>query len=264
MTPKEASEKLLEKVESASPEEVQALLNAGADPNARDSDGNTALIKAATENENHEVVKVLLAAGANPNIKAKEGGETALMWAAWRSNSKMVQALLEAGANPNAKNKSNETALMWAADYVVSSEVLKALLDAGADPNARDRDGNTALMWVAEKHSGDDNDAYFKLLLAAGADPKVKDKDGETVATLELKSWKLNVIRECLEDMYKVIDKKTSLNSKYDLPRRRLKHILNEYMELMDDLLIASDGEICALLQEMPELCEGLFRKYEQ
>lgn len=249
----DATEKLLNEVESASPKEVQALLNAGADPNARDRDGDTALMKAAIENKNHEVVKVLLAAGANPNIKNKFGS-TALMFAAGNGNPEMTQALLDAGANPHERNTDGQTALMWQAEWV-SFETLKALLNAGADPNVRDRNGKTALMLVAENHSDGENDAYFKLLLAAGADPKVKDKDGETVATLELKSWKLNVIRECLEDMYKVIDKKTSLNSKYDLPRRRLKHILNEYMELMDDLLIASDGEIGALLQEMPTPC---------
>ena len=50
MSPEAATEKLLEKVESASLEEVQTLLDAGADPNAKDKEGKTGLYLAMQNN----------------------------------------------------------------------------------------------------------------------------------------------------------------------------------------------------------------------
>ena len=56
---------------------ISLLLQAGADVNAKDRDGNTALILAAAENPT--VVSVLLKAGADVNAKDRDGN-TALYW----------------------------------------------------------------------------------------------------------------------------------------------------------------------------------------
>ena len=62
----EATKKLLETVRSASLEEVQALLAAGADLSAKDKlFGRTALMFAARYNRNPAVVQALRAAGAD-------------------------------------------------------------------------------------------------------------------------------------------------------------------------------------------------------
>ncbi len=68
------------------------------------------------------VVKGLLAAGADPNA-IDNYGQTALMWAARFTRAKSAQALLEGGADVDVKSCWDQTALDLA-----HSDELKAIL----------------------------------------------------------------------------------------------------------------------------------------
>jgi ankyrin repeat protein len=92
-------------------------------------------------------VASLLASGADVNARDREGS-TALMFAAMRGDAKMVQALLDAGADPNLKDANGETALLLGAARGV--EIVRALLSEGADPNLADGEGQTPLLVAAE------------------------------------------------------------------------------------------------------------------
>ncbi|MGI9297669.1 MAG: ankyrin repeat domain-containing protein [Gammaproteobacteria bacterium] len=74
--------------------EVKRLLDAGADPNAANKNGLTALMLAVLR-EYAEVVKMLLSAGADPN--ASKPGFNALHLAEAGGNSEIVRILEEAG-----------------------------------------------------------------------------------------------------------------------------------------------------------------------
>jgi len=73
---------------------VTALLDKGADVNAKFRYGTTALFKAA-ERGNVEVVKLLLARGADASIKDTFYGATAMTWALDGKHVEVVKALLE-------------------------------------------------------------------------------------------------------------------------------------------------------------------------
>jgi ankyrin repeat protein len=77
-------------------ENIIALLNKGADINARDKAGYTPLIHAIV-NRNPEKVKTLLNHGADINIKAQKG-ESALQVAIQLGDAKVIKMLTEAGA----------------------------------------------------------------------------------------------------------------------------------------------------------------------
>lgn len=110
-------------------EELSRLLAAGISVDAADSDGETALMKAADKG-NAMAVKLLVAAGANVNAK-DEDGETALMMAADEGRTEVVRLLLAAGAELNLRNDDGETALHKALDEN-HVDTANALREAGA------------------------------------------------------------------------------------------------------------------------------------
>jgi len=91
---------------------VQAMLDNGADVNARDEDGATALILAVCAGRDG-VLRVLLDNGADVNAQEKDGN-TALMMAAFFGDVSTLQILLDAGADIDIKAKDGATALALA------------------------------------------------------------------------------------------------------------------------------------------------------
>lgn len=107
------------------------LLEAGADVNAVDADGVSALSWAsgseASNQENgyqkglmekptkghFEVVKKLLQYGSKPDLRDKDG-ITAIMYASFHGHTGAVQALLNHGVDASFTNKAGKTALQLA------------------------------------------------------------------------------------------------------------------------------------------------------
>ena len=152
---------------------VRAELTAGADVNAPDDEGTSALLW-ATYNSSPELVAILLAAGADPNA-ASQFGVTPLLQAARNGDAATTRALLDAGADVTTAVRDGETPLMAAArsGHV---EIVELLLAGGADPDATEAlQDQTALMWAAAEGHRPVVDA----LLAAGADPNRKARVSE-------------------------------------------------------------------------------------
>lgn len=139
----------------------------------RDVHLNERFLQAAQKGD-YEDLQNLLDLGAEVNARGKYG-DTALIWAALRGQAKMVQYLLAKGAEVNAKNDVKETPLILATDNK-NVAVVRLLLAHGADINSKRYDGATPLM-IASRYADVE---MVKLLLAAGANPKEKDNAGQT------------------------------------------------------------------------------------
>jgi ankyrin repeat protein len=152
---------------------VRAQLDAGADVNATENDGSTALLWAAYQSS-PELVAILLAAGADPNA-ANQFGVTPLLQASRYGDTVTMRALLAGGAQLGLAERGAETPLMAAA-RAGSVEAVRLLLEHGADVNGVDAlEDQTALMWAtSEGHV-----AVVDALLAAGADPNRKARVSE-------------------------------------------------------------------------------------
>lgn len=124
----------------------------------RDSDGNTALLRAINSGDSFEI-KRLVEAGADVNA-ANNSGVTPLMNAGGMGNKEAVELLIQKGANVNHRTPGNYTPLMQAA-LVGQIEIVKVLLAAGADPTVKDTGGRTAADY-AEEHKHSDIVALLK------------------------------------------------------------------------------------------------------
>jgi ankyrin repeat protein len=155
-------------------EVVEALLDSGADINARDEQNQTALHQAA--NRGHApVVKLLLERGADVNAK-NLFGQTSLLAPVYRGSLDIVRALLGAGADVDARSElSGQTPLLSMSSG--RTKIVEVLLEEGADVNAKGEFYHeTALILAAI--SG--NKATVKALLDKGADVKAESTNGRT------------------------------------------------------------------------------------
>lgn len=152
-------------------EAVRRALAGGADVNAPQIDGSTAL-HWAVDRDDPQMVDLLIRAGARVAARTREG-VAPLQLAATNGSAAVVARLLKAGADPNAPlMPSGETALMMAA-RTGAVDALRVLLEAGASVNARESwGGTTALMWaVSEGHA-----AAATALIGAGADVNARSR----------------------------------------------------------------------------------------
>ena len=193
--------------ESGKMRAVNALLAGGADVNALDREGWTALMYAAN-NGREAITQRLLRASANPDMADHiplVGDETALSLAASRGHVAVVKLLVRGGVD--LQSAGSGRALEAAASIGNSAELrlllpeiaarfpptrfqvalamavrakhrpaARLLLQAGADPDIGFGDGTSPLILAA---SNDDRE-MVRLLLRSGADPNRRGDRGVT------------------------------------------------------------------------------------
>jgi ankyrin repeat protein len=120
---------------------VRQLLAEGHRPDELDA-GLTPLMWAARQGA-LGAMAALLDAGADPNARDGRNGWTPLLHAIHRRQPAAVRLLLERGADPNARTDALTPLMMAAADP--DPDTVSLLLDRGADPTARGYGGATAL-----------------------------------------------------------------------------------------------------------------------
>lgn len=147
----------------------ECLINLGAGV----AEGNSSiLINAAVNNSNPDIIDLLVKHGANVNAK-NDRGATALILAAGRaSNPDVLEHLVEQGADINGKLDNGSTALSYAAALNSSPEIIDRLIQLGADVHAKSDTGATALAVAAELNK---NPQVIERLIQHGADPNGKE-----------------------------------------------------------------------------------------
>lgn len=174
---------LIEAVKKGAMEQVQQLLEGGADVNFQEEEGGWAPLHNAVQNYREGLVELLLHHGADPCLR-KRNGATPFIVAGIMGNVKLLQLFLSKGADVNECDSNGFTAFMEAAGKG-HVEALRFLYENGATVNLRRKakedqerlrkGGATALMDAAENGHVE----VFKILLdEMGADVNVRDNMG--------------------------------------------------------------------------------------
>lgn len=177
---------------------MRLLIERGADVNAANHDGITALMWAAGDADK---VHLLLEKGAKVNARSALGRTPLLIAATYAGNAKVVRLLIKNGASVTDQDMFLETALTSASKRG-DAELAEILIEAGADVHAG---GRPPLDWAAEegnaetiacllKHGAGNNRDHLngalvsatmrgpteavRLLLEHGADPNASPRIG--------------------------------------------------------------------------------------
>jgi ankyrin repeat protein len=196
-------------------EKIKALLEAGEDVEATDSQGRTALMF-ASQARRVEIVKYLVEkANAKINTVAKTGS-TPLLSALNRGHimvdSNMVDTvwyLIKAGADIHAIH-NGQTTLMLAVQNNGFNGIVKYLVEQGVDVNATDKSGCTALYYTLKSGSSKaDVIENVMCLLKSGAKIDITHDRRETTLMSAAGLGYIEIV-ECLVKFgadVKVVDK---------------------------------------------------------
>jgi ankyrin repeat protein len=174
---------LVDAARSGDVEAVRSLLAEGADANAVQGDGMTALHWAA-ERGHAAVADLLLSAGAALEAKTRIGSYTPLHLASRGGHGSIATALLDAGADPHATTTgSGVTPLHLAAAAMNGAEVVTELLRRGVDVDAREASsGQTPLMFAAAYNRAE----AVVALLEYDADPAIQTESVDVLKSMAI------------------------------------------------------------------------------
>jgi len=156
-----------------SAEAVRILLEAGADPNARNRAQATPLIYAAYSLEK---TRLLVEKGGDVNAKESAGATPLWVAAGVEGNDKTVRYLIDKGADLKMLHSTGADFLMRAAGHE-DVKTVRLLLDRGFDTHRADQSGETSLTDAVSCDSGD----KARLLIEAGSNVNAFTTDAGSV-----------------------------------------------------------------------------------
>lgn len=170
------SAELAKAVADRDPQAAQAAVSKGADMEAKDSYGRSALMRAVINRDEATALR-LLSLGANPN-SSDDFQDTVFLRASGGGMIPVLRSCIEAGADLNATNRMGSTALSVASENGRVESVRVLLQHDVAVDHVNDL-GWTALHGaIVLGHGSAEYVNVVHLLLLAGADPYIRDFTG--------------------------------------------------------------------------------------
>lgn len=173
------SHPLVQAAERGDNDRVRQLLKEGADIDARDARGRTAIM-AATHGNRPETVRLLIEAGADMNAQ-DDRLDNPFLYAGAEGLLEVLEVLIAAKADTKLTNRYGGTALIPAAEKGHVDNVRALLERTDVDVNHVNDLGWTALLEaIVLTDGGPTHQEIVRLLIAHGADVNIADREGVT------------------------------------------------------------------------------------
>jgi len=200
------------------------LIEKGADLNATNNQGHTALMSSVKKG-NVDIVRHLLAlrkSDKNPNgydinleTKSKDSRCTALNLAAGLGNVEIIKALIDAGADKETKGYGGMTTLFQASLFG-RVEAAKFLIEKGADTNVKTSSRSTLLMMASRRNGKVEMVRYLLELRKNGYDIELEAQDNVKDTALHYAAQDNKV--EIMEELIAAGADKEAKNAKGETP----------------------------------------------
>src|SRR5574344_789796 len=169
---------LMEAAKAGNDWAVQHLLNSGADVQARDKDGWSALMYAVRYQNSINIINMLIEKGAHTRIRNKYNATPLLLAADYSQNPQILSLLLR---NRSATEDEVFKAFILALTSTEGTEYIQQtkiqlFLDMGVSVN-RVWKGKTPLMYAAQYSN---STGVIGLLIQSGAKPGIQNVEGKT------------------------------------------------------------------------------------
>lgn len=172
-------QKLISAAAEGDREAVLELLEGGADIDATDNHGITAVMAATQKNE-VETVKLLIDQGADINIR-NNNQDNVLLYAGAEGLLPIVKLAVEAGADTTLTNRFGGTALIPASERGHVEVVEELLANSDTDVDHINNLHWTALLEaIILGNGGENHQQIVQLLVDYGADVNISDREGVT------------------------------------------------------------------------------------
>ena len=195
---------------------MKALIDAGADVNARNAKNQTVLMAAVNAMKEHAAA-LLIDNGADMyarTIGNKPDGN-AMFLAIAHYDLDMVRVFLDKGFDPNRDNcRGDMTALMWAAN-LKRLDIAEELARRGADINAKTPDGHTAMDFARDNNKGHIADRLIAI-----------DADNKERARLKVIEDRLNAEKAAADAARAELDAKCAAGLPVECQVKAMKRIV--------------------------------------
>ncbi|MGQ8875445.1 ankyrin repeat domain-containing protein [Paenibacillus sp. TSA_86.1] len=173
------NQQLLSAAEAKDTEDIEKLLQEGAEVQAQDQSGRTALM-IATYNQDTASVQKLIEAGADVN-QQDDMLNSPFLYAGAEGYLDILKLTIQAGADPSITNRYGGTALIPASEHGYVDVVRELLTNTTVDVNHVNKLGWTALLEAIILNDGNERQQEtIQLLIHHGADVNLADGDGVT------------------------------------------------------------------------------------
>ncbi len=234
-------------------EEMENLIQEGVDINCMNQVGLTPLLQLLATNSNEkdnltDVIRILIEHGAEVNATDLDG-YTALHYLCWKYQNDnlidVVRLLIESKINLNSRDHRGSTAFLFLCRFYDKEnliDIIKLMIGNGVDINSKGKDGWSALLILCAIYPRGNLIDLVRLFVENGVDTNSKTNDGWNALHYLCRNYKQDNLMEIIQILFQQgqVDVISNGHDARSILRGNYAHgSLNDILKVLDEKIIA-------------------------